>query len=385
MSLSRGKSRRPEKSRFDLGFATAEGTSKFKNRFLEKLASGHFREAQGLWFSSVGAGSYLGEPDERTDLLYKEGLQEAIRGGVNVIDSAINYRCQRSERSFGKAIREMIEAGEVTREELIICTKGGFLPFDNTYPRDPSQYFSETFIETGLLTPKEIVQGCHAMSPGFLENQLERSLENFGLETLDIYYVHNPETQLAEVNRKEFMERLQATFEILEKKVSEGKIRMYGTATWSGYRTSPENSEYLSLEEVAILAREVGGANHHFRVVQLPLNLGMPEAWVVANQDYGAQKVSFLEAARKLGIVVMASASLLQGQLARPFPPDFQRLFPHFKKSSQCSLQFVRSCPGVVTALVGMKTGAHVIENLETAKAEPFSERELTQLFQKTS
>ena len=366
------------------GFATEEGTGRFKDLFGGKLATGHFRQSQGLWFSSIGIGSYLGEPDGKTDQLYKEALKEAIRSGVNVIDSAINYRCQRSERNFGEAIRELVNKAEIRRDEIILCTKGGFLPFDGEYPADPKRYFLKTYIETGLLRPTDIAQGCHAMTPRYLEDQLSRSLANFGTETVDIYYIHNPETQLAEVDKKEFVKRLQAAFEFLEKKVSDGKIRMYGTATWSGYRSSPQSQDYLSLEEINILAREVGGPNHHFRAVQLPVNLVMPEAWVLQNQRYGAGTIPFLEAARKLGLLVTASASLLQGQLTRPFPPEFQRLFGNLKKSSQCSLQFVRSCPGIMTALVGMKNKGHVQENLETANEAPLSESELTQLFQKS-
>lgn len=366
------------------GFATPEGTARLKNRFSGKLATGHFREALGLWFSSIGMGSYLGEPDEETDRLYREALKEALCSGVNVVDSAINYRCQRSERSFGEALRELIEAGEIQRDEIILSTKGGFLPFDGEYPAQPAKYFQETYLHTGLVEPSDIAQGCHAMTPRYLEDQLNRSLENLGVETLDLYYIHNPETQLAEVDPKEWTKRLRTAFEFLEKKVSEGKIRWYGTATWSGYRVPPQNEEYLSLEDVNILAREAGGVNHHFKFIQLPVNLAMPEAWVLQNQKYGADLIPLLELARKLGIQVLASASLLQGQLTRPFPSEFQSLFSNFKKSSQCSLQFVRSCPGVVTALVGMKQKEHVRENLETARVSPLSESELRGMFQKT-
>lgn len=366
------------------GFATSQGTENFKKRFKGRLAEGHFKKSHQLWFSSIGIGSYLGDPTDQADLSYQEALKETIRSGVNVIDSAINYRCQRSERSFGEAIRELIGAGEAKREELIVCTKGGFLPFDGNYPPDPGAYFAKNFLETGLIKPEEVAQGCHAMSPHYLGNQIECSLENFGLETLDLYYVHNPETQLVDIDRKEFTKRLQSAFELLEKKVSEGKIKMYGVATWAGFRAAPENVEYLSLEDIDVLAREVGGTGHHFKAVQLPVNLAMPEAWMLNNQMYGGHKVSFLALAKKLGISVIASASLLQGQLTRPLPPEFQKLFPTFKKSSQCALQFVRSAPAVVSALVGMKSKAHVAENLETAKVEPLSEEELILLFQKT-
>jgi len=205
------------------------------------------------------------------------------------------------------------------------------------------------------------------------------------VETIDLYYVHNPETQLAEIEAKEFTKRLQAAFALLEKKVAEGKIRMYGTATWSGYRSSPDSPEHLSLEEINVLAREAGGPGHHFKAVQLPLNLAMPEAWTLQNQRYGAQTVSLVELAQRLGITVIASASLLQGQLARPFPPEFQSLFGRLSQSSQCALQFVRSCPGIMTALAGMRRREHVRENLETALVSPLTREELAQLFQKTS
>lgn len=370
------------------GFATPEGTGRFKKRFVEThsrvpLHEGHFRERLGLWFSSIGLGSYLGEPDPATDALYRESLKEAVRSGVNVIDSAINYRCQRSERCFGLALSELAAAQEIQRDEIILCTKGGFIPFDGNHPSDPAGYFRKTYLETGLLLEGDVAQGCHAMTPRYLEDQLARSLENFGVETIDFYYVHNPETQRAEVDSKEFTKRLRAAFELLEKKVSEGKVRFYGTATWNGYRVSPESREHLSLEDIHIVAREVGGVNHHFRAVQLPLNFAMPEAWVLRNQRYGASHVPFLELARKLDLVVVASASLLQGRLAGPLPAELRNLFPGFHQSSQCALQFVRSCPGLTTALVGMKSKAHVAENLETAQRAPLSEDELAQLFEK--
>lgn len=326
----------------------------------------------------------MGEPDEATDRLYGEAFKEAIRSGVNVIDSAVNYRCQRSERCIGEALGDLLHTEEISREEIFLSTKGGYLPFDQEYPPDPLEYFQKTYVETGILKPEEIVQGCHALTPKYLEDQIERSVGNLGFGTIDLYYLHNPETQLAEVDPKEFRKRIQAAFECLEKKVSEGKIRIYGMATWSGFRSSPKSPDHLSLEEMLILAREVGGGNHHFRAVQLPLNLAMPEAWVFRNQAYGAQRVPFLEIAQKLGIAVFASASLLQGQLTRPFPSEFQSLFGTLKKSSQVSLQFVRSSPGVVTALVGMKSPEHLRENLETALVPPLAETELVQLFQKT-
>ncbi len=363
------------------GFATPEGTLRYKNRFEKQFAEGHFRERNGLWFSSIGLGSYLGDSDEATDRAYEEGLEESVSNGINVIDSAINYRSQRSERTFGCALAKLIQEGKIKRDEIILCTKGGFIPFDGSYPPDPMAYFKKTYIETGVLKPEDVAQGCHAMSPRYLETQLEMSRKNLGVETLDIYYLHNPETQLAEIERKEFNEKLKIAFQWLEEKVKEGKIRYYGTATWNGFRARPEAEDYLSLEEILVIAREAGGPNHHFKAVQLPVNIAMPEGWVLANQRFGAYTVPLLGIAERAGVTVVASGSLLQARLAGPLPEDFTRLFPNLQTSAQCAIQFVRSLPGMTTALVGMKNKVHVQENLGAAKVVPLAESELYSMF----
>lgn len=367
------------------GFATQEGTAVYRDRFPGKRDAGHFRLSQGLFFSSLGIGSYLGGLDDDSDALYEESLRCAVLSGGNVIDSAVNYRAQRSERAFGRAIRSLINEGTVNREELIVCTKGGFLPFDSDYPKDAEIYFQETYLKQGLLKAEEIAQGCHAMTPAFLEDQLAKSLQNLGLETLDIYYLHNPETQLADVEPSVFRQRLKAAFAWMEEKVKEGKIRMYGTATWNGYRLRQDQPDYLSLEDLHLLAREAGGTGHHFKAVQLPVNLAMPEAWIFANQRFGAGTVPFLQLASRLGLSVMASASLLQGKLAGSLPDFMGRYAKGLTCSSQKALQFTRSVPGVTTALAGMKQKEHVEENLKTAEVPPLTEEELILMFQRNA
>lgn len=363
------------------GHATSAGTQAYQKRF-EQGRPGYFRLQRDLWFSSIGLGSYLGDSDDATDRLYEETVKEALRSGINVLDTAVNYRSQRSERAFGRAIAEMVAAGEIKRDEFVLCTKGGFIPFDGDFPQDPAEYFRKTYIEPGILKAEEVAQGCHAMSPKYLEDQLNRSLKNLGVETLDIYYIHNPETQLADVDRAEFLDRLRGAFKWAEAKAAEGKIRMYGTATWSGYRLDPESPDYLSLEEINVVAREMGGPKNHFGAVQLPVNLAMPEAWVLPNQSYGANLVPFLNVAQQYGLVTVASASLLQGRLAGPLPEFIQKFFPGLEKNSQRALQFARSVPGLTTALAGMKKKAHLAENLETAKVQPLTEQELILIFQ---
>jgi aryl-alcohol dehydrogenase-like predicted oxidoreductase len=340
------------------GRATLDATALFRDR--SGAAPGHFREGLGVWLSSVGIGTYLGRDDTATDALYAAAVRRALQLGINVVDAAINYRNQRSERAVGVALRE----SGVPREQVVVCTKGGYLPFEGGRPHDVRAYIEQTFIETGLLKAEEIVGGCHSLAPRFLEDQIDRSRRNLGVECIDLYYLHNPETQLGEVPRPEFLRRLRAAFEELERACAAGRIAAYGTATWNGYRLAPDEEEHLSLAEVLSAARDAGGASHHFRALQLPFNLQMNEAAVFRNQ--GGK--TLLAAARDAGVAVFASASLLQGRLAQKLPQRVRDQLEGLTTDAQRALQFARS--SVTCALVGMKTPAHVEENAALARIE---------------
>lgn len=361
------------------GFATPEGTRAFATRFDGRAAPGHFRERRGVMVSSIGIGTYLGEPDAATDSDYAEAIVAAVEGGLNIIDSAINYRLQRSERSVGAALDKLAAAG-FTREEILVCTKAGFLTPDRDMPADPNDYFFREYISNGIFAAEDIAAGCHCMTPGYLRNQIERSRGNMGVSCIDIFYLHNPETQLSETPREEFNRRIAAAFKALELEVGAGRIRAYGMATWNGFRSESRAADYLSLEQMTGLAREAGGAEHHFRFVQLPFNLAMPEALVRANQLVGGKTLSTVQAARELGISLVASASLLQGHLAGKVSPvihDALRL----KDDLDCALQFVRSAPGIMTALVGMKRVEHVWANRKLTGIPPASQEQFRKIF----
>jgi aryl-alcohol dehydrogenase-like predicted oxidoreductase len=319
----------------------------------------------------VGLGTYLGDEDAATDGAYRDAVVRAVESGLNVIDSAVNYRHQRSEKSVGVALRSLIAAGTVDRGEVLLTTKGGFIPSDDARPADWSSYLEETYVRPGICAARDIVADCHCLTPRFLADQLDRSRANLGVETIDVYYVHNPEMQLTAVDRPTFLGRMRAAFQLLEAAVGEGRIRCYGTATWNGYRQPPSARDFLSLGELVRIAREIAGDRHHFRVVQLPYNLAMTEAFTVANQPMGPESVSLIEAAQRLDIYVMTSASIYQGQLAKNLPPIIGEFLPGLDTDAQRALQFVRSTPGVGTALVGMKQVAHVEENARASQVPP--------------
>ncbi len=362
------------------GYATPEGTDRFRRRF-EAQFPGHFREFQGLWLSSIGIGTYLGDPTAACDSLYREAVAQALESGINVIDTAVNYRHQRSERAIGQALAAVIAKGKVQRDEVLIATKGGFLSFDGSEPDDPSEYFQRTLIDPGLFRPEEVVAGCHVMSPKYLENQIEVSRRNLGIDTLDVYYLHNPETQASNVAREEFDRRIRAAFSALEKAAGEGKIRIYGTATWNAYRVGQESREALSLTDLLRLAEEVGGKDHHFRAIQLPYNLAMPEALSARTQRADGKSVPVLQVARAHGLLVFASASLLQQKLADDLPKEIYPWFPGLEKDAQRAIQFVRSTPGVACALVGMSRRDHLTENLDTAHTPPLNLEQFRAIF----
>jgi len=359
--------------------ATAEATAAYARRF-SKL-DGNYRPMLGMSVSSIGIGTYLGEHDDQTDAEYQAALRVALLGGINLVDTAVNYRFQRSERCIGKVLKELVGSGELRREEIVVATKGGYITFDGELPPNAREWFNEAYVKPGIIEPGELVEGSHCMTPRYLDRMLAMSLENLGLESTDIYYLHNPETQLAAFSRDEFRARVRRAFELLEAKAAEGKIGVYGAATWNGFRVAPRDPSYLSIAELVAVASEVGGADHHFRVLQMPHNLAMPEAFTVINQALPTGEGTPLAAASAINLAVCASASLLQGRLAKGLPPVVTEAMAGLATDGQRAAQFVRSTPGVNVALVGMKTVGHVREMLELAGHPPASRNALMKLF----
>jgi aryl-alcohol dehydrogenase-like predicted oxidoreductase len=358
--------------------ATKEGTARYAAKF-PAAAKGHFRDAHRLNLSSLGMGTYLGQPDAKTDESYTAAAVTAAESGINVFDAAINYRFQRSERSLGAALQQLATKG-YPRDEFVLCTKAGFLTPDAAMPADPNDYFFREYIQPGVFTAKDIVGGGHCMTPKFLKNQIGRSLKNLDVSCIDIFYLHNPETQLSEIPKARFLERVRDAFTFLESAVEAGEISYYGMATWNGFRQEPGAADALQLGEIAQIAQEIAGGRHHFRFVQLPFNLGMTEALTLGNQLAGKSKRTVMEAASDLDISLIASASLLQGQVAKNLP-GFVAEALGLANDAERALQFVRSSPGITTALVGMSRAAHAQANAKLVNVPPASEAQFTQLF----
>jgi len=358
------------------GFATPEGTKNFSEKFLIE----NYNKFLNLSLSNVGIGTYLGEPDSQTDVMVKDAVKKSIMSGINVIDTAINYRAQKSERSIGLALSELISDNSVTRDELFICTKNGYVTNDGDIKEDFMQYIMRELGKPGIVKEGDISSGYHCMTIPYLEDQLERSLKNLNLECIDLMYLHNAVEGHPEMSKPQFLENLKKVFEFYESKRKEGKIKFYGMATWECFRSNSDNPMYLSLEDVVKLAQEVGGSEHGFRFIQLPFNLHFDQALLLKNQTVRDLQKSILESAIELGIGVFTSVPLMQGRLI-----EWAKSKPLFSNSSSSVglLQFIRSTPGVLAPLIGQKSSTHVDENLEVMKINPMEKSEFDEFVKK--
>jgi len=360
------------------GFATSEGTKKFAQN--SGVNQANFKEFANLTLSNVGIGTYLGDPDSRTDELVTNAVKQSILSGINVIDTAINYRSQKAERSVGKAISELVQEEKISRDQIFLSTKNGYVTNDADVKLGFWEYVKEEYSQKGIIKEGDVTSGYHCMTPTYLSDQLDRSLKNLGLECVDLMYLHNAvEGQIKDVSKEQFLENLKTVFELYEQKRDEGKIKFYGMATWECFRVSNDNPQYLSLEDTVNMAKKIGGDNHGFRFIQLPFNMNFDQALLGKTQLLGNENVSVLEAAVKLEIGVFTSVPFMQGRLLAPGAmPEFNELKPSLR-----ALQFIRSSPGVLSPLVGQKSSEHVTENLEIMKIPPMSEDDFLALVKK--
>ncbi|MFZ0699679.1 MAG: aldo/keto reductase [Thermoplasmata archaeon] len=353
------------------GRATPDGTRAFRERALERrrISPQHFREAaESLTLSSIGLGTYLGNPDPATDIAVADAVSVALSSGrVNVLDTAINYRGQRAERCIGRALEQLVASGPVRREEVFLATKIGYLAPDSESERDPRSWVHEELVQPGILPLSEIVGGSQSLAPSFLRDQFRRSRNNLRVETVDLLYLHNaPDAQIPEVGLGEFERRLRLALDVLEGFRSEGTLGTYGLATWDSMRIAPEDPGFFSLESAVRIANEAGGDHHGLRYIQFPFNLAMPEAATVQNQRVAGVPMTLFSAATTLGIGCFTSVPLLQGRLARSGATAAGLA------RAPTALQFARSAPGNTAALVGQKRPEHVAENLELASIPPW-------------
>jgi uncharacterized protein YyaL (SSP411 family)/aryl-alcohol dehydrogenase-like predicted oxidoreductase len=325
-AAERGESGERSLSRTLPGAATAEGTAAYARRF-PLLEHGYVPfGATGLACSRIGFGGYRVD-DEAPG--HRDALDHALRDGCNLVDTSTNYTDGGSERLIGAVLADLVRAGALTREQVIVVTKVGYVQGENLRLAQEREEAGEPFPEM-----VKYADGIwHDIHPEFLRDQIGRSLSRLGLGTLDVCLLHNPEYYLSDAHershgtlerrRGEFYRRLTEAFAHLETEVDQGRIGAYGVSSNTCTRPA-DDPEFTSLARMLEAARAAGGEAHRFRVLQLPLNLF--EAGAVLERNHGEETV--LEVARRHGLAVLANRPLnaivdeQMVRLASVAPPD---------------------------------------------------------------
>jgi hypothetical protein len=303
------------------GHATAQGTAAYASRLMARdggadLANGlTVLGATGLTTTRVGFGTY------RVDMQnseHRDALKKALRTSCNLVDTSTNYSDGDSEQLVGAVLAELVAAGEVRRDEIIVVSKIGYIQGRNLK-------LAKARDKSGRPYPELLKYGdgmWHCIHPEFLADQLTLSLDRLGLATLDVCLLHNPEYFLLEAAhrgdaylenlRNDFYARLERAFAYFETQVRAGRLQYYGVSSNTAVSSADDpgaTSLSLMVRAAEAAARSVGISTHHFRVFQCPMNLFEPGAAITANTGpAGSQTV--LEYARQNNIAVLVNRPL---------------------------------------------------------------------------
>ncbi len=369
------------------GAASSVGSKAYVARFAETLAEEHFSDFLNtrIKLSSLGVGTFPGAVDDVTDLAVAAIVAQALQSGINVIDTGANYRFGRAGRAVGAGIAKAMAAG-ILREEFFVVGKGGFLTFTSGRPEDPLAFFREEVVAKGLGKEEDLAQNVHCLSPEYIAWQLDDLRSQTGLETLDVFLVDQPEVHIPLIGKERMYQKLLQVFTVLEQAVNENKIRYYGISTFNACRVETDHTLFQSLTSLIGLAEKAAGDGnrHHLRVVELPFNALMPEAYTRFSQVAGQGNIgSTIQAAFQLKLTVMASHTLGKGLLAQEEIPSLQEGIPELANAAQRAIQFVRSTPGIGVTLVGMSSPIHLADFLAVAKQLPLPKERYLAMFEK--
>ncbi|WP_186644710.1 aldo/keto reductase [Fluviispira vulneris] len=298
------------------GYATAINTKPSKNslgRFFESRRRTLYKGGPSV--TPVGFGSYrigmskgLGYPE------CGNALELALKKGLNLIDTSTNYGGGQSEMLIGKTLKKLISENIILRENIVVVSKVGYIQGSNIELAKAKELQGNGFKEISKFGEET----WHCIHPDFILDQVERSRSRLGLETIDVYLLHNPEYMLKkfELEKMEqqealtvFYSRIRESFLTLEKLVSEGKIRAYGISS-NNLGAPQEEYSSVSIKKMHEIALSIS-PEHNFRVVQMPMN------WLeVSPAFYDVEEIgeSTLSYAQKNNIGVM---------LNRPFNAMF--------------------------------------------------------------
>ncbi len=306
------------------GYATSQATQAFADRMNAHYSSfeaNAYRRLIGtdLITSKIGYGTYRVHDQNEEHV---ETLESAIEAGCNLIDTSSNYTDGGSETLIGNVLQKMIAANKIKREEIILVSKVGYMQGQNLEQAQQQEASGNPWEDV-----VKYMDGCwHCIHPDFLTNQWTRSTDRLGLETIDVYLLHNPEYFLSHAKNQAsqsnwdtiqdaFYDRVYRAFVQMERFVDDGKIRYYGISsnTFPSHQTDFEHVSLNRVYEAATKAAETVYGDHavsHFKVIQLPYNLLESEALTETNNEIDGKSITVLEAAQSLGLGVLVNRPL---------------------------------------------------------------------------
>lgn len=332
----------------------------------------------GLLVSQAGFGGYRVDISVQT---HRQALSHAILSGMNLIDTSSNYADGGSERLVGSVLEALSNAGKVSRDEVVLVSKAGYLQGENFRLSQDRKKAGNPFQDL-VIFDEELE---HCIHQDFLADQLTRSLQRLGMDRIDCYLLHNPEYYLklskqqdvpVEVARAEYLRRIRGAFLYLEEEVKLGRIGCYGISS-NTFPKSASDYEFTSFSTIWAMAEEIS-QQHHFRIIEFPCNLFETGAVTEKNQQDGS---SLLEYAIEKNVATLINRPLnaIQGdQLIRLADNVYKsaaakEVETYRKKTaamdaawesadslSHLALRALRTTKGVTAILVGMRKRDYV-------------------------
>jgi aryl-alcohol dehydrogenase-like predicted oxidoreductase len=290
---------------------------------------------------SLGTWAFGGEWGTVSEDDAYAALNRAVDLGVNLLDTADVYGDGRSEKLIGRLLKDRPD------DEILVATKAG----RRLDPHTPEGYVYDN-----------------------LSAFVERSLQNLGVEALDLLQLHCPPTEVY---------RQDSTFEALDRLQESGKVRNYGVSVekveearmaldypgvatvqiiFNVFRQKPAEEFFPLAEErnVGILAR-------------VPLASGLLSGKMRSDRafteddhrNFNREGQAFDRGETFSGV------DFETGLLAAE---ELKQLVPEGNTLAQFALRWILMHPAVSCAIPGGKKTSQVEDNVAAAEMPPLSE-----------
>ena len=231
--------------------------------------------------------------EELTEVIYT-----SFERGIRVVDTASNYYAGKAEECIGRVISSLNRRGR--SRDIIVFTKAGQLTNDEMQERD--------------LCGKGIESQYCCFEPDYLEMSIKRSQERLGLKQLDCVFLHNPEDGQSD-DKTKVTDVLLDAIPVFEKLCSEGVLKCWGIASWSGFYRKYGDPKSIQLMEICqYLDREY--KEHHFAAIQCPFGMWNWEEFN-RNSQFGiagsSGNVSVKKATEVLGLDLLINSPFCGG------------------------------------------------------------------------